>query len=414
MPAPCFVSTIAKTKKAVKMSNTYHSHKPNFQPMRNKTADTADAPSYIDPKLRGKQIIRTSYVGIAGNVVLSFFKIVVGAMANSIAIILDGVNNATDVLSSVLTIVGTKIAGRKASRRYPFGFGRMEYLTSLAIAVVILVAGGISLWEAIGKMTNPVQPDYSAFALTVIIASIIVKIFLGIYMNARAKKLNCGSLSASSVDSLNDALLTGGTLVAAIVFMICKVNIDGIVGVIISLFVLKTGFDILKKAIDPIIGVRGDDNLGKQINEFVCSYPDVLGAYDLFLDDFGPNEVIGAMHIEVPDDMTARRIHELTRTISEDIYKKFHIAMTIGIYAANEGDTYQPMRRKLHEIANGYKSILQVHAFYVDETAKTVSFDLVVDFKADDDAIREGVTEKIKTAYPQYSYNVVIDTSYID
>lgn len=366
-----------------------------------------------DVKRRERGIVYASIVGILGNVVLVAFKLLVGFMASSIAIILDAVNNATDVLSSVITIVGTKLAGRRASRQYPFGFGRMEYMTSLAIAIIILVAGGISLWEAIIKVIWPADPDYSTFTLIVIVASIFMKIFIGIYLKRRGRTLKSGALTASGVDSNNDAILTGGTLVAALAALIWKVNIDGAIGVIISLFVLKSGCDILRDAVNPILGARCDNGLGKRLKGFISAYEGVLGTYDVILDDFGPNEMIGAAHIEVDDDMRASRIHELTRRISEDVYQEFRIIITIGIYAANTHDRYKPMRRTLHEIAEEYPDILQIHGFYVDEERKLVTFDLVVEFKADNDAVRAGVVERMKRAYPEYEYNVLIDADYV-
>ncbi|WP_251211975.1 cation diffusion facilitator family transporter [Adlercreutzia murintestinalis] len=364
-------------------------------------------------KRRESNIVQASIVGIVGNVVLVAFKLLVGLAAHSIAIILDAVNNATDVLSSVITIIGTKLAARRASRQYPFGFGRMEYMTSLAIAVIILIAGGISLWEAAVKVIWPTDPDYSTFTLIVIIASILVKVGIGIYLKRRGKTLRSSALSASGVDSDNDAILTAGTLVAALVALIWQVNIDGAIGVIISLFVLKSGCDILREAVSPILGARCDNGLGTRLKSFISSYDGVLGTYDIILDDFGPNEMIGAAHIEVDDDMRAAQIHELTRRISEDVYREFRIIITIGVYAANPHDRYKPMRRTLHEIVEDYPDVLQVHGFYVDEQRKLVTFDLVLEFRADNEAVRTGVIDRMKSAYPAYEYNVVIDADYV-
>lgn len=366
-----------------------------------------------DAKRRERGIVRASWVGIIGNVVLVVFKCLVGFAANSIAIILDAVNNATDVLSSVITIIGTRLAGRRADRAHPFGYGRLEYMTSLVIGLIILVAGGISLDESIEKIIRPAEPDYSAITLAVIIASIFAKIAIGWYLTRRGRQLDSGALHASGIDSNYDAILTGGTLVAALAAMIWGVNIDGAVGLLISLFVLKAGFDVLKDAVNPILGERGDGKLGRELKDRICSYDGVRGAYDLLLDSFGPNETIGAVHIEVEDDMDARRIHELTRTIAEDIYRDYGIVMTIGIYAANTTGAYAPMNQKLKELAQAHPQVLETHGFYVDEGEKMVTFDLVIDFKADDEAIRDAVVEAMEKAYPGYRYNVVVDADYV-
>lgn len=367
-----------------------------------------------DKKQREQGIVRASYVGIVGNVVLVIFKSIVGIAANSIAIILDAVNNATDVLSSVITIIGTKLAGRRADREHPFGYGRIEYMTSLVIALIILAAAVMSMRESVEKILHPAITDYGTITLIVIIASIVAKIFIGWYLTRKGKEYDSGALYGSGIDSNYDAILTGGTLVAALAALWFDVNIDGIVGVIISLFVFKAGFDVLKDAVSPIIGERGDDALGRSLKKFITSYDGVLGAYDLILDNFGPNEIIGSAHIEVEDNMNACAISELTRRISEDVYKHFGILITLGIYATNTTGKYAPIHAMLRKLVVQHPGILGTHGFYVDSAANVVNFDLVVDFKEDDSAIRDEIIAKMQQAYPQFSYNVMIDRDYLD
>ncbi len=361
---------------------------------------------------REREIIKASVVGIGGNMLLVAFKLAVGIVSNSIAIILDAVNNATDALSSVVTIVGTKLAGRRPNRRHPFGYGRIEYLTSMLIAVIILVAGLISLRESLIKIIHPATPSYSPLTIAVIMVAILAKIAIGIYFKREGDKTNSQALIASGIDSNYDAVLSAGTLVVAFAQNIWNLNIDGIVGLLISLVVCKAGIDVLRDALGPIIGQRESDDLGKNIESYVTSFPGVKGAYDLILDDFGPNETIGSVHIEVDDDMTARQIHELTHSIVEGILKRFGIVMTVGIYAANTSGTYAPMRAELQQIADSIPGILQVHGFYVDGAARNVYFDLVVDFKRDGEKIRDAVVSKLSHDHPGYSFDVTIDTDY--
>lgn len=370
--------------------------------------------SMSDQKKREQGIVRASYVGIVGNVVLVIFKTIVGVAANSIAIILDAVNNATDVLSSVITITGTKLAGRRADRKHPFGYGRLEYMTSLVIALIILAAAVMSMRESIDKVIHPAVTNYGTITLIVIIASIIAKIFIGWYLTHKGREYDSGALYGSGIDSNYDAILTGGTLVAALAMIWFNVNIDGIIGIIISLFVFKAGFDVLKDAVSPIIGERGDDKLGHSLKKFISSYDGVLGTYDLMLDNFGPNEIIGSAHIEVEDNMNARTVSELTRRISEDVYDKFGILITLGIYATNTTGKYAPVHALLQKLAIQQPGILGTHGFYVDEATGVVNFDLVIDFKEDDKALRDAVVQKMEEAYPQFSYNVMIDRDYVD
>lgn len=361
---------------------------------------------------REKEIVKASFVGIAGNMMLVVFKLIVGFMSHSIAIILDAVNNATDALSSIVTIVGTKLAGRRPDRKHPFGFGRIEYLTSMLIAVIILVAGLVSLRESIDKIINPGTPSYSTLTIIVIVVAILAKIAIGIYFKRMGTKTNSGALLASGVDSNYDAVLSGGTLVVAFAQNVFNLNIDAAVGIIISLVVCKAGIDVLREAMGPLIGQRDDEKFGQDILAYVKSYPEVKGAYDLLLDDFGPNETIGSVHIEVPDNMTAREIHKLTRTISEGLYKKFGLVATIGIYAENSSGKFAPIRDALNKLVKENPKILQVHGFYVDEDEKKIFFDLVIDFKTDAEKIRNHVVDAMKAQFPDYTFDVVIDTDY--
>ena len=361
---------------------------------------------------REHEIVKASFVGILGNMVLVVFKLIVGFLSNSIAIILDAVNNATDALSSIVTIIGTKIAGMPPDRKHPFGYGRIEYLTSVIIAAIILVAGALSLRESIDKIIHPAETDYTGITITVIVVAIIAKIFIGVYFHRAGKKTNSQALIASGVDSNYDAVLSAGTLVVAIVQLGWNINIDGIVGLIISLVVIKAGIEVLADALGPIIGVRQDEDLIENIRDYVDSFDDVHGVYDLLLDNFGPNETIGSVHIEVADDMDACQIHELTRTISRGLFDRFNIIATVGIYAENTTGEFAEMKKELLRITDSKPEILQTHGFYVDKGQNTVFFDLVIDFKKDANAVRDDVVSAMREKYPDFKYNVVVDTDF--
>lgn len=242
---------------------------------------------------REREIVKASIYGIAGNALLVAFKMAVGFMSHSIAIILDGVNNATDALSSIVTIVGTKLAGRRPDRHHPFGYGRVEYLTSVVIAIIILVAGFISLRESIDKIIHPGTPSYSAITITVIVVAILAKIAIGIMFKRFGDKTNSEALIASGIDSNYDAVLSAGTLVVAAAQNFWNLNIDGAVGLIISLVVLKAGFEVLGDALSPLIGGPEDKKLVDDITVYANSFPDVRGTYDVVLDNFGPQRDFG-------------------------------------------------------------------------------------------------------------------------
>ena len=196
--------------------------------------------------------------------------------------------------------------------------------------------------------------------------------------------------------------------------MIWNFTIEGYIGIIISLFIIKTGIEIIKDTFDSIIGKRADSELTENLKNKLCSYDNVLGCYDLTLHNYGPNLIIGSAHIELPDDMRAKEIHKLTRKMTVDIYTEFGIVMTIGIYASNSGEDAEMIKNDLSSIISGYKEVLQLHGFYLDEEHKSVMFDLVIDFAADQKAISAEITDKIKEKYPDYSFYVVLDSDYSD
>ncbi len=363
---------------------------------------------------REHEIVKASLLGIAGNVLLVALKLVIGFVSHSIAIILDGVNNATDVLSSVVTIIGTKLAGKRPDKKHPFGYGRIEYLSSVVIAVIILAAGLVSLRESILKIIHPGTPSYSTITITVILASILIKVVLGFMFKHYGDKTHSEALIASGVDSNNDAFITGGTLVVALVQNIWGVNIDGIVGLIISILVCKAGIDVLRDSLAPIIGSPESKQLVSSIKEYIRQFPSVQGVHDVILDDFGPHRVIGAVHIQVPDDMTAKDVGELTRQITQGVRQTFDVQITVGIYTDNTTGKYAPMNAALQQFCGAQKEVLNSHAFYVDESTKTCYFDLVLDVSAKDDEAAQAVVKGMKAQYPDFVYDVQVDTDYCE
>lgn len=265
---------------------------------------------------RQTAIVWTSIIGIITNVVLVGFKMFVGLLAGSIAIILDAVNNLTDVLSSVVTIIGTKLAMRCPDEGHPYGHGRIEYLTTLLVGVIILATGIMAMVESIPKIIHPELADYSWATIVVVVAGIIVKLLLGGYVRRAGKRFASSSLIASGLDALFDAALSFATLVGIIVTLIFQISIDGILGAIISLFIIKTSIEILSDASNEILGRTADRELMRKIKELICTFPEVSGAYDLMLHNYGPTELIGSVQIQVPDQLTAKEIHRLTQEIA--------------------------------------------------------------------------------------------------
>lgn len=361
---------------------------------------------------RYAQVVRTSVIGIAANVALAVVKAAVGFAAGSIAIVLDALNSLTDVFSSTATIVGEKIACRRPSRKHPFGYGRVEYVTSIVIAAFIIAAGIVSLQESFSKVVHPVEPDYTALTLVVLVIAALMKVVLGAVFIRRGKAIDSRPLRASGTDALYDAVLTLGTLVSAVVCLLWGVDLDGWVGLVISLFVVKAGIDIVRDAIGSIIGERPLADTAKGVRSLISEHDGVRGVYDLMIDGFGPERILVACHIEVRDDMSASEIHDITRHIEEDLRTEFNADAILGVYASNSTGDYAAIHAKLNELVEHHPEILQVHGFYVDEDEKHIDFDLVIDFDHDADDLRRHIVDEMKQNYPDYTYNVITDLDY--
>lgn len=361
---------------------------------------------------RYAQVVRTSIIGIVANVALAAIKAAAGFAAGSIAVVLDALNSLTDAFSSIATIIGEKIACRRPSRKHPFGYGRVEYVTSILIAAFIIAAGVISINESYHKIIRPSEPDYTAVTLIVLVVATLVKVVIGIVFIRRGKAVNSQPLKASGIDALYDAILTFGTLAAAVVCLVWHVDLDGWVGLVISLFVVKAGIDIVREAVCSIIGERPAKDTVKGVRALISEHEGVLGVYDLMIDSFGPERLWVACHIEVRDDMTACEINELTRHIEEDLRTSFNADAILGIYACNARGDYAAIHAKLNELVEHHPEILQVHGFYVDEDEMHIDFDLVIDFDHDADDLRRHIVDEMKEAYPAYTYNVITDLDY--
>lgn len=295
---------------------------------------------------RDKIIIRTSLIGVLANLFLAAFKSAVGLLSGSVAITMDAVNNLSGVLSSVITIAGTKLSVRPADSKHPFGYGRVEYFTAIVISIIVLIAGVVSLIESIMKIFNPTEPTYTTVTLVIIIVSIVVKIVLGLYVKRKGELLQSDALIASGADALFDSVVTLATLVSAGIMLIWQINVDGIFGTLISLVIVKAGIEMLGSPISQFLGKGVPREIFEKLSSNILEYSEVYGVFDIILNYYGPNIIIGSLHINVLDTLSAREIHRLTRTVTEDMLQKYGIIVTVGIYAINtQGEQARYKRR---------------------------------------------------------------------
>lgn len=367
---------------------------------------------------REKTIVRTSLLGIGTNIALSALKAVVGLLSHSIAIVLDAVNNLTDALSSLVTIIGTKLAEKPADREHPFGHGRAEYLSALVIAVIILYAGVTSLVESVKKIFAPTTPAYSAATIALVAVAVAVKIALGLFVKATGKRVHSDSLTASGQDALLDAVISVSTLVAAAVFLWWHVALEAYLGVGISFAIIAAGVQTVRETLSKILGERLNADIARAIKATVrAADPEIHGVFDLVLNNYGPDRHIGSVHIEVPDTWTADKIDAISRKITADVYERHQVALAaIGVYSVNvKDDSVARVRAQVENIVREHKSILQMHGFYLNEEKKQMRFDIIVSFDAPNmQSMFDHVVADVREAFPDYDVQVQFDTDICD
>jgi cation diffusion facilitator family transporter len=366
---------------------------------------------------RDKTIIFTSAINIIANILLSVFKIVLGLISNSISIISDGINNASDTFTSIITIIGTKLASKAPDREHPYGHGRIEYITSLIIAVVVLNAGLSTLFESIKKIINPVEPSYDTFIIIVIVISIFVKMFISRYVTNKGKKVNSTTLITIGADAHHDVLLTSSVLLSILLDVYLNINIEALIGIMVSLYIIKSGIEFISESISNVLGTRIESELSTSIKRDIVAEKEVQGAYDLILTNYGPTNVSGAVHIEVSEDLTVAQVDKLSRKITDKIYKKYGVMLhTIGVYSVNKNNKeFNKVKKEIKDIVFKYDGILQIHGLYIDKEYKTIYLDIVLDFKVKDkETLYKDIVNDIKKIYKGYTVNITLDIDISD
>jgi cation diffusion facilitator family transporter len=366
---------------------------------------------------RSRKIIRVSILGIIANLTLAGFKVFVGLLSNSIAIVLDAINNFSDSLSSIVTIIGTTFANKAPDKNHPMGHGRAEYLSTVIIGGLIIYIGLTALIESIKKIITPEEVNYQAATIVVVIAAIVIKIALGIYVYCRGEKLNSSSLAGSGIDAIYDAFISAATLIAIIMFFVTGVSIEPYLAAAISLFILRSGVKLVKESFSTILGERADPDLTRRIKADIAKTDGVNGAFDLIVHNYGNDFVLASVNVEVGDKLTASEIDVLSRTIQKKIYKKYHVIInSVGIYAIDMHDIEkEKLWRKVNEVREKYDRILEIHGFYVDLRNHDISFDIVIDFTTKDRrAYYLRFCREVEAAIPDYSINVALDADVSD
>ena len=296
--------------------------------------DENSSESRITPVNRDRVIVRTSIAGVITNILLAAFKAVIGLASNSIAVTLDAVNNLSDVLSSTITIIGTKMAGKSPDREHPLGHGRIEYLSAMIVSCIIFYAGVTAAVESVKKIIDPELPDYSITSLVIIAVAVLVKFVLGSYVKARGQQVNSQSLIASGTDALYDGFLSSSVLISAIIYTVYNISLEAYVGLLIALFIIKAGYGMITDTVNELLGIRADTKKIRQLREILTEDEKVKGAYDMVLFNYGPDKDFASVRIELPDTMSVLEAAKLCRKLEVKVFKRTGIIISsIGIYS---------------------------------------------------------------------------------
>ena len=360
---------------------------------------------------REKAIVKTSVIGVIANVMLAVFKAAIGMLSHSIAVTLDAVNNLTDALSSVITIVGAKLGAKAPNKKHPLGYGRIEYLSSMTVAAIVIYAGITSLVESVKKIITPEKADYSTVSLIIIAVAIAVKLVLGQYVKKQGKKHNSGALVASGSDALFDAILSASVLASALVYIIWGISLEAYVGVVIAAIIIKAGAEMMIETLNDILGKRSDRDEVVKIKRLICEEPEVRGAYDLIMYNYGPNKNYASVHIELPDTMTVDEVDKITRRIETRVYHETGVILTgVGVYSFNTADDEAAViRNTVQKTVLAHDWALQMHGFYADTDNKTLRFDVVLSFDVEQKDAIETLTKETLELYPDYKIQIVPD-----
>lgn len=290
-------------------------------------------------------------------------------------------------------------------------------MTSFIVSAIVLYAGLTSLVESIKKIIHPSEADYSSVTLIILIAGIIVKFILGIYVKKKGKEVNSDSLVASGSDAFNDAILSISVLLSAVAYMIFKISLEAYVSTVLSIFIIKAGLELIKESVDSMLGTRVESKLAKSIKKDISSEKDIQGAYDLILNDYGPDKYLGSVHIEVKDTLTVADIDRLSRTITKKISEKYGVILhTIGVYSVNtKNKNIINTKKEITKIVFSHEGILQMHGFYIDEQEKSISFDIIIDFKVKNrEELYKQIYDEVKEKYKDFNINITLDVDISD
>ena len=368
--------------------------------------------------------VRTAYgvlasvVGICCNLVLFAAKLMIGIMANSISVMADAFNNLSDAASSIISFVGVKMAQKPADEDHPFGHGRIEYISAFIVAFIVIQVGFSLFKNSIGKIRNPQDMVFSQISMVILLLSIGVKFWMGMFNRTLGKRIHSTVMMATAADSLGDVAATGATMVSLVVFGIWGVNIDGVIGLAVSVAVMIAGINIAKDTLAPLIGEAIDPKVYREIKEFVEQYEGIVGTHDLIVHNYGPSKSMASIHAEVPSDENIEVSHEIVDTIERECLKKLGIFLVIHMDPVEtHNEQVTAIKKEVAHVLEGLDSRLEFHDLRVVDGSRRINliFDLVVprDYnEAMRDTLRTRVSEEMRMRDSRFCCIMTMENSF--
>ena len=371
-----------------------------------------------NPETRAKYGILSSVTGIIVNILLSAVKLIIGIFANSISIISDALNNVTDAGSSIVTMIGFKVSQKKIDKDHPWGHGRMEYITAFIVDILIVLVGVELFKSSFDKIITPTLPDISTVTIVILVIAVLTKLWLFLFYNKIAKTIDSAAIKGNAYDSISDSISTFVVLLSAIVAKIFGISIDGYASILVSIFILFTGFKALKETIDLLLGMKPDTEFVEKLEEFTKKYEMISGIHDIMVHDYGPGRKIVSFHAEVPANCDICKAHDVIDQMEQDIYDEFNCITTIHMDPiVTDDEEINEMRKRTEEIVKEINPEFSIHDFRMTDGGDRVNliFDLVIspDTKMDREELKNMVQQKIHSVNDKYYAVPKIENSYI-
>lgn len=372
-----------------------------------------------------KMSVRTAYgvlasiVGIFCNVLLFGIKFTVGALMRSVSVMADGFNNLSDAGSSIISFVGVKMASKPADEEHPFGHGRMEYIAALVVSFLVIEVGFSFLKDSIGRIRNPLELQFQPIAIAILIVSIGIKLWLGLFNKKLGEKLDSKVMMAVFTDSMGDVLATSATILSILVYGIWGTNIDGFVGIGVSIVVMRAGIGIAKDTLEPLLGEAVPKEIYEKITSFVETYEGVYGTHDLIVHNYGPGKSMASLHVEVPNDVDIEVSHEIIDRIEREALKKLGVYLVIHMDPVEmKNEKTLLVKEQIEKTVKELDDKVSIHDFrmVVGEKQINLIFDLVVPIQYDKEQkklLSQEIRRRMHLIDERYQCVIVVESSFI-